>query len=135
MEKFLDVEVVADYSEGVINKTTPQLINIKSIAKVKTSIYIGCCVIVTDDGKDSVVKGDYGHIRQRIGDLKHTDIRNCYVFKNGVATHYVPLDSVSDIRVGENTVVSLVVKTGDVLYTGMTFVDLRKTIIDINFGG
>ncbi len=135
MEKFLDVVVVDDYKEGTVVKSRPMLMNVKNIAKVKTSQYIGCCVVATDDEKSYVVQGDYAYIRQRIDDLKHTDVRNCYVFKNGPSTHYVPLDSVSDIRVGENNVVSLVVKTGDVLYTGMTFVDLRKTIIDINFGG
>lgn len=135
MEKFLDISIVSDYKDNKVVNSKPQLINIKNIAKVKTSQYQDCAIIVDYAGIAITVCGTYAEIRERIGNLKSTDTRNCYIFKSGVSTHYVPLDAVSDIRVGDNNVVSVVVKTGDVLYTGMTFVDLRKTIIDINFGG
>lgn len=50
------------------------------------------------------------------------------------STHYVPVDAVERVIIHNDTkVVTLVLKSGDKLNTGMGFQDLKNTLIEVSF--
>lgn len=85
------------------------------------------------------VSESYQHVKEALDGIRETPPpRLSYVFRQKVGrleySHYVPSDEVSRVMVNkENNHVSLFLKSGDKVDTGMVMNDLKNTLIEVHF--
>lgn len=85
------------------------------------------------------VSESYQHVKEALDSIRETPPpRLSYVFRQKVGrlehSHYVPSDEVSRVMVNkENNHVSLFLKSGDKVDTGMAMNDLKNTLIEVHF--
>lgn len=115
--------------------STPHSINIEQIESVGTNSHYGTGTVKMTSGMIYYTKEGYHQLRDKIEEARI--LRECYTVKVGGngksirATHYIPLETVDYIEVNsENNHITLWVK-GTRIDTGMTGIELRKTIIKI----
>ena len=140
MTKQIELIEVTNFEEGVIKNTQPHLFNLDSIDRLTTSTYAGCSWIYPRDSKDRIlVQGEYRVIKTLMDECRTgIEPKCCYVFRQKVGgleySHYVPSDEVSRVMVNKGTNhVTLMLKSGDRLDTGMVMNDLKNTLIDVRF--
>lgn len=140
MTKQIELIEVTDFKDGVIKSTEPHLFNLDSIDRLTTSIYAGCSWIYPRGTSDRVlVQGEYRVIKTLMDECRTgSESKLCYVFRQKVGgleySHYVPSDEVSRVMINKGTNhVSLMLKSGDRLDTGMAMNDLKNTLIEVRF--
>ncbi|AEV89657.1 hypothetical protein OBP_220 [Pseudomonas phage OBP] len=125
------IDMLGDNSSG----TTPELINIENIATVGSNNNFNTGTIRLDDGKVYYTKESYSQLRDKIEEAKI--LRECYTVKmksegkRPSNTHYIPLESVDLIEVNSETNHVTLWCKGTRFNTGMTGIELRKTIIKL----
>lgn len=140
MVKHIEIIEVVKLEEGVIKETQPHLFKLDAIDRIRTSEYSGCSWLYPSNSLDRMlIKGDYKANKTLIDETREAiDPKLCYVFRQKVGgmeyCHYVPSDEVSRVMVNKGTNhVSLILKTGDRLDTGMVMSDLKNTLIEVRF--
>lgn len=140
MTKQIELIEVSKYVDGLIVETKPHLFNLDGIDRLSTSEHAGCSWLYPKgDNYRILIKGEYRVIKTLMDECRTgIEPKTCYVFRQKVGgleySHYVPSNEVSRVMVNKGTNhVTLMLKSGDRLDTGMAMNDLKNTLIEVRF--
>lgn len=132
------IEVLEIQGDGVIKKR-PHMVSFDSIKSLVTSKHDGCCEVKFNNDDRMLVVGQYETLKTLLEECRTGLLpKLCYVFQQSAVgstySHYVPTDTVGSIMVNKGSnVVTLVLKTGEKISTGLVMTELKKTLIEVRF--